>query len=107
MGIDYERYNEAAQKHQNKLLENKTGIRKDIEQRLLTSPKLKLVLSIDRLDYTKGIANRLKAFEYFLEKYPEFIEKVTLVMLVVPSRSNVEQYVIMKKEVDELVARHV
>ncbi|MDP5045357.1 MAG: trehalose-phosphatase, partial [Leeuwenhoekiella sp.] len=44
-------------------------------------------------------------YEYFLEKYPEFKEKVRLVMLAVPSRSNVPQYQLLKKEIDELVGR--
>ncbi|HMB61728.1 MAG TPA: bifunctional alpha,alpha-trehalose-phosphate synthase (UDP-forming)/trehalose-phosphatase, partial [Eudoraea sp.] len=60
---------------------------------------------IDRLDYTKGIAKRLNAFEYFLNKHPEYKEKVRLIILAVPSRSNVPQYQLLKKEVDELVGR--
>jgi hypothetical protein len=39
----------------------------------------------------------------FLEKYPEYIENIRLVMLAVPSRSNVPQYQLLKKEIDELV----
>ncbi|HET8854788.1 MAG TPA: bifunctional alpha,alpha-trehalose-phosphate synthase (UDP-forming)/trehalose-phosphatase, partial [Salinimicrobium sp.] len=54
-------------------------------------------------DYTKGIANRIRAYEYFLEKYPEYHEKVRLVMLAVPSRTDVPQYQLLKKEIDELV----
>lgn len=105
MGIDYNKYNQAAIKQNNVPAKEKTVIARDIESRRAISPEIKLVLSIDRLDYTKGIANRLKAFEYFLEKFPEFHEKITLIMLCVPSRSNVEQYQIMKSEVDELVGR--
>jgi trehalose 6-phosphate synthase/phosphatase len=51
----------------------------------------KLILSVDRLDYSKGILHRLKGFEQFLEKNPEYIEKVSMVMVVVPSRDNVEK----------------
>lgn len=69
------------------------------------TPDAKFFLSIDRLDYTKGIAKRLNAFEYFLNKYPEYKEKVRLIILAVPSRSNVPQYQLLKKEVDELVGR--
>jgi len=64
-----------------------------------------MILSIDRLDYTKGIAHRIRAYEYFLDRNPEYIEKVRLVMLAVPSRSNVPQYRRLKREVDELVGR--
>src|SRR5690606_11024038 len=64
-----------------------------------------IIISIDRLDYSKGIPQRLQAFELFLERYPEFHGKVTLVMLVVPSRDAVEKYKELKEEVDELVGR--
>jgi trehalose 6-phosphate synthase/phosphatase len=63
----------------------------------------KIVLSIDRLDYTKGIPQRLEAFDLFLERHPEQREKLVLVMVVVPSRTRVEQYASLKKRVDELV----
>ena len=62
-------------------------------------------MSIDRLDYTKGVINRIKAFDIFLSKYPEYSEKVRLVMLTVPSRSDVPEYKNLKKETDELVGR--
>ena len=65
----------------------------------------RLILSIDRLDYTKGIPNRLKAFERFLENYPEYQGKVTLIMLAVPSRDQVEHYIKLKERVDQLVGR--
>lgn len=105
MGIDYERYNKAAIRQQNIPEKDKTGIAREIESLIALSPGIKLILSIDRLDYTKGIANRLRAYEYFLDIFPEFHNKVTLIMLCVPSRSNVEQYQLMKSEVDELVGR--
>ena len=63
----------------------------------------KIILSIDRLDYTKGIPERLEAFDLFLEKYPEYREKLVLVLVVAPSRTKVEHYAVLKKQVDELV----
>ncbi len=105
MGIDYDKYNKAAIKQLKMNGKEKSKIAAELEQRLALSPDIKLVLSIDRLDYTKGIANRLRAYEYFLEKFPEFHTEVSLIMLCVPSRSNVEQYQLMKSEVDELVGR--
>lgn len=105
MGIDYDRFHNAAISQQQKSVKDKSKIQKSIEKHLLLTPEFKLILSIDRLDYTKGIANRLRAFEHFLQKYPEFKELVTLVMLVVPSRSNVKQYKLMKSEVDGLVGK--
>ncbi len=65
----------------------------------------KLVLSIDRLDYTKGIPERLRAYWRFLEQYPEWHRKVVLLMIVVPSRSNVDQYQDLKEEIEQLTSR--
>jgi trehalose 6-phosphate synthase/phosphatase len=61
-----------------------------------------MVLSIDRLDYSKGIIQRLEAFELFLQLYPEYIEKVVLYMIVVPSRDTVAQYKELKEAIDML-----
>ena len=66
---------------------------------------MKRNLAIDRLDYTKGIVQRIKAFEIFLNTYPEYLEKVKLTMLSVPSRENVSDYQNLKKETDEIVGR--
>ncbi len=65
----------------------------------------KIILSVDRLDYTKGIPKRLEAFELFLERHPEWNQKVTLILVVVPSRTKVEPYRLLKRQVDELVGR--
>lgn len=65
----------------------------------------KVILSIDRLDYTKGIYIRLKAFDKFLKKYPEYHKKVSMIMVVVPSREGVENYINIKKKLDELVGK--
>lgn len=103
MGIDYEKFHQEAEKQKNK--NEKTLLKTRLEQNRALAPDAKFILSIDRLDYTKGIAKRLEALEYFLEKYPEYNEKVRLIMLAVPSRENVPQYQQLKKEVDELVGK--
>ena len=103
MGIDYNKFSEAAAKHD--AAKNQSELQRRLDLHIDATPDAKMILSIDRLDYSKGIANRLRAYEYFLEKYPEFKEKVRLVMLAVPSRSNVPQYQLLKKEIDELVGR--
>jgi len=105
MGIDYAKFENAARKHFKKTAEQSTELQRRLDHHANETPDAKLILSIDRLDYTKGIANRLRAFEYFLDNNPEFIEKVRLVMLAVPSRSNVPQYQRLKREIDELVGR--
>lgn len=63
----------------------------------------KVILSIDRLDYSKGILQRLNAIEMILEKHPEYIEKMVLIMVVVPSRDTIPQYKELKDEIDKLV----
>jgi trehalose 6-phosphate synthase/phosphatase len=65
----------------------------------------RLVLGVDRLDYTKGIPERLRAFERLLELHPEHREKVALLQVAVPSRSQVAEYRELKREIDELVGR--
>ena len=61
------------------------------------------ILSVDRLDYSKGILNRLRGFEELLNKYPQWQGKVRLLLVVVPSRVGVDRYKTMKSEIDELV----
>ncbi|TVR67725.1 MAG: bifunctional alpha,alpha-trehalose-phosphate synthase (UDP-forming)/trehalose-phosphatase [Spirochaetaceae bacterium] len=63
-----------------------------------------LVLSVDRLDYSKGIPARIRAFGKLLERYPELLERVTLLIIVSPSRESVPRYMDLKREVDELVS---
>ncbi len=65
----------------------------------------RIILSACRLDYTKAVPNRIISFENFLEKNPEYHGKISLVLIAVPSRSRVEQYAHLKKEVDELVGK--
>jgi len=105
MGIDYDKFEKAALKNSALKARKKSELQQKLDQHQESAPGAKLILSIDRLDYTKGIANRIRAFEYFLEKYPQYIEKVRLFMLAVPSRSGVPQYQLLKKEIDELVGR--
>ena len=63
----------------------------------------KLILSVDRLDYSKGIIHRLKGFALFLEKHPEYKEKVSMAMIIVPSRDNVDRYADLKTKIDETI----
>ena len=96
MGIDYEKYAASAQDPET--LAREARYRESIGT-------VKLILSIDRLDYSKGIPQRLRAFELFLSKYPDFKEKVSLFMVVVPSRDSVSKYKQLKEEIDLLVGR--
>ena len=65
----------------------------------------KVILSVDRLDFTKGILERLGAFERFLKDHPSWHGKVTLISLLVPSRTSVPEYASLKKQVDERIGR--
>ena len=65
----------------------------------------KLMLSVDRLDYSKGIPVRLEAYETFLRDNPEFHEKISLALFVIPSREIVSEYQEQRKMVDELAGR--
>ncbi|CAD7779531.1 Trehalose-6-phosphate synthase [Candidatus Methanoperedenaceae archaeon GB50] len=96
MGIDYQRFARAAKEP--KVKQEIQRIRHIVKTR-------NMVLSVDRLDYTKGIPQRLEAFDLFLEKNPKYKEKITLVLVAVPSRTNVEQYKLLKAELDELVGK--
>ncbi len=64
-----------------------------------------LVIGIDRLDYTKGILSRLLAFERFLKDNPEYLGRVSFYQIATPSRTKVESYKQLKREVDEAVGR--
>jgi trehalose 6-phosphate synthase/phosphatase len=96
IGIDYPRFASA---------ETRPKVRASIDNLSKKLGKTKKILSIDRLDYTKGVLNRLKGFDLFLNAYPEFKEKVTLVLVAVPSRTKVKRYQSLKKNVDELIGK--
>ncbi len=66
-----------------------------------------MVLGVDRLDYTKGILERLLGYERFLEQNPSWHRRVTLVLIAVPSRTKVSEYANLKRELDELVGHVV
>ncbi len=68
-------------------------------------PKRKLVLGVDRLDYTKGIPQRLQAFRTALERYPELRERLSLIQVVVPSREEIPEYHDLKTRIEQLVGQ--
>lgn len=95
ISIDYVKYNELAS---NKVL-------KQHEENIVKRKgEAKLMISVDRLDYSKGLINRLKAFDQLLTQFPKYREKVVFVQLVVPSRDTVKQYSDLKEEVDRMVS---
>ena len=96
MGIDYKRF--AEQARDPLTLDFVKEYRKAIGDG-------QVVLSVDRLDYSKGIPDRLLAFRRLLEKHPEYHGKVSLILIVVPSRHRVPSYGRLKDDVDELVGK--
>ncbi|MFW3145293.1 MAG: bifunctional alpha,alpha-trehalose-phosphate synthase (UDP-forming)/trehalose-phosphatase [Thermoplasmatota archaeon] len=79
------------------------AVQKQMEEIRLRLGDRKIIMSIDRLDYTKGIPQRIRAYSLFLEKHPEYHEKVTLIMVASPSREKVDTYQDLKHEVEQLV----
>lgn len=94
MGIDYEKY-------KNQSLSSKTK-KKTVELKNLFKDQ-KIILSVDRLDYSKGIIQRLTSYEIMLNDHPELFGKIVLYMLIVPSRDQVNQYKKLRNEIDRMV----
>ncbi len=94
MGISYQQFHDA-------ILRKPVCELADILRRKFKD--LKIMLSVDRLDYSKGILLRLKGFELALETYPELRGRLSLLMLVVPSRDTVPEYAELKKKIDETI----
>lgn len=96
IGIDYDKYHNACA--------NSVVIKeKEVLKRLLSGRKL--IFSVDRLDYSKGLLIRLSAYERFLEKYPKWHEKVIFNMVVVPSNDKIDRYIELKKEIEATIGR--
>jgi trehalose 6-phosphate synthase/phosphatase len=96
IGIDYQLFADA---------ETKPKVQASITKLSRRLGTTKKILSIDRLDYTKGVLHRLKGFDLFLNSYPGYKGKVTLVLVAVPSRTKVQRYQSLKRNVDELVGK--
>lgn len=94
MGIEYARYAEAA-------VRPETAER--VAQLRAAHPGQKIIFSVDRLDYTKGLVNRLRGYELFLQRHPEWHRRVVFILSVAPSRTGVAAYQAMKREIEQTV----
>ncbi len=94
MGIDNKKYAG---------LPDTEEVREQVQQIRDIFKNNKIILSVDRLDYSKGILQRLQAFELLLNEHPEYIGKVTLYMVVVPSRDTVASYAYLRDQIDKKV----
>lgn len=95
LGIDFDLFHGAIKNKD--VIKEKNTIKRSIQD-------YKIILSIDRLDYTKGLINRLKGYEKFLQDNPNMRKKVVMVLVLIPSRTSVDQYQLMKKEIEEKIA---
>jgi len=64
-----------------------------------------VLLGVDRLDYTKGILERMSAFEALLQRRPDLRDSVVLVQVAVPSRDDVKEYRALRGQVEQLAGR--
>jgi trehalose 6-phosphate synthase/phosphatase len=94
IGIDYGKFHTAATDPAVQQIRDKA--RGNLEDK-------KIIFSVDRLDYTKGLMQRLSGFEYFLDRYPEWREKVVFILNIVPSRSTIPAYSERKKQIEEKI----
>lgn len=94
VGIDFHKWNHLAT---SSVIGEKT---RQISKEVGTG---QIILGVDRLDYTKGIRERLLAYERFLEKYPHFQGRVFMIQIAVPSRTRVEEYRALRREIDEAI----
>jgi trehalose 6-phosphate synthase/phosphatase len=95
IGIDYKKFRNAITD------DVVVNISTSLEQRFMP---YKIIFSVDRLDYTKGLNYRLKGFEEFLHRYPEWREKVVFIFNIIPSRDVIPEYINRRKEIQEMVS---
>lgn len=96
ISIDYDKFRQATLQPE---------VEKEIQKLRELLKGVKLIFSVDRLDYTKGLVDRLLGFELFLKEHPEWRERVVFNMVVVPSRSEIPQYEEMHNQIDGLAGR--
>ena len=95
MGIDYKRFAQA---------DDDSSLTPETHDKKRKLDNMKIILSIDRLDYTKGIPARIRAFNNFLVNFPQYRGKVRLNLLVAPSRTEIENYELLLREIREMVS---
>ena len=94
IGIDFDSFENGA---------SADAVAKKSEELRVTFPDCQLILGSDRLDYSKGIPERLRAFRTALERHPELRGRVVMIQIVVPSRVQIPRYHEFKDRIDRLV----
>jgi trehalose 6-phosphate synthase/phosphatase len=98
MGVEFDRFEQAAKSRETELR---------VEELRQKCVGQKVIFSVDRLDYTKGLINRLRGYETFLKNNPQWHGKVVFIISVAPSRIGVDSYQNMKLELEQTVGRIV
>ena len=96
IGIDYEKFRRTL---------TKQATKKAMTSLTATVKGMKMIISVDRLDYSKGIPERLEAFRILLHDYPQWRGKVRLQMVAVPSRTEVKTYQELRDTIEQTVSR--
>lgn len=96
IGIDYDKFRKTL---------SSAGTRTEIARLDERYGEQRLILSVDRLDYSKGIMKRLEAYELLLAEHPELRQTVTLMVVAVPSRTEVETYKQLRDEIEIAISR--
>ena len=95
IGIDYQKFRDAITD------ETVVGVATSLEEKFFNQ---KIIFSVDRLDYTKGLEYRLDGFDEFLCQYPEWKEKVVFILNIIPSRDVIPEYMKRKSRIEEKVS---
>lgn len=96
IGIDYKKFTSAVAS---------LPVKNETKKINAAYPGQKIIISVDRLDYTKGILHRLEAYGLFLEEHPSFRKKVVLIVVAVPSRTQVKAYRDLRDNVEQIIGR--
>jgi trehalose 6-phosphate synthase len=96
VGIDPQKFAETLQKQ-------------EVQDRIKTLEErykgMKVIVGVDRLDYIKGLTQKLKGFDSFLDDHPELCNKVVLIQVAVPSREDVKEYQELETELSTLAGK--
>ncbi|HYW97308.1 MAG TPA: bifunctional alpha,alpha-trehalose-phosphate synthase (UDP-forming)/trehalose-phosphatase [Bacteroidales bacterium] len=105
MGIDYEKFHNRSSEIKVKVPEKLANFHHEIEKHVRVRPGNKIILLLERLDYTKGLINRVKAYREFLEKNENYRRKVSLLMYITTLRENDPENKLIKAELDQQVGK--
>lgn len=96
VGIDPQKFDDTLEK---------TEVQERIKELSERYKDVKVILGVDRLDYIKGLVQKLKGFEQFLSDNPDWVGKVILIQVAVPSREDVKEYQELETEISCTVGK--